>query len=201
MQKNHNKPLQLSFLLSVDPIKHLNNLEVLSLTLKVGSEPVNIFKICSQITKLRSLHIANFKLPYNNNLVPELANLESLAICNCHISSEIPHFSRLKQLKFWSNEYCVLKLNLYDWMASHAPTLRALELSFGSSQSFKEIDFLEALKVCGNIVDFRLHNSISKLFFPSFVKIVTENGFSPENPFILNCPNSWKIREVVYIEK
>lgn len=90
---------------------------------------------------------------------------------------------------------------MYDWIASHAPTLLTLELSFGGSQSFKEIDFLEALKVCGNIVDFRLHNSISNLFFPSFVKIVTGNGFTSQSPFILNCPNSWKIREVVSFEK
>ncbi|XP_017089461.2 uncharacterized protein [Drosophila bipectinata] len=177
----------------IDLVQHLNHLEVLSITLKLDSMPVNIFKICSHIKNLRSLHISNFDLSFTNKSVLELTNLESLAICNSQISTEIPYFPKLKRLKFWGNKYLVLKLNLYDWIATHAGTLRSLELSFENPQTFKEIDFLEALKVCSSIADFRLHSSISNLFLPSFVKILIKNSFSVGNPFILSCPNSLKI--------
>lgn len=175
----------------VPHVQHLESLEFLSLSINRKCGSSNIFEICSRLKFLQTLYISNFNIPLKKTAPQDLdfPNLETLEICYCNISTELPHFSKLKSMKFWRNSYFARKQSLYHWISRHANSLEALEMSCTAEAEFREIDFLEVLKECKKLSKFRLHNRITNLFLAPLIHVLLKNGRSMENRFYLDCKN------------
>ncbi|KAH8335306.1 hypothetical protein KR074_009524, partial [Drosophila pseudoananassae] len=171
----------------VHHVQDLERLEFLSLSIKRKYESTNIFEICSRLKLLKTLYISNFNITLNQTDPQDLVfpNLETLDICYCNISTELPHFKKLKKITFWRNSYFVRKQSLYHWISRHANTIEALEMRCAVDAEFREIDFLEVLKECKKLSKFRLHNRITNLFLAPLIHVLLKNGRSVENCFYL----------------
>ncbi|KAH8368647.1 hypothetical protein KR084_002870, partial [Drosophila pseudotakahashii] len=147
---------------------------------------MNIFEILAPLRKLRSLRVSgcNVQGTFQNDGL-SYQSLEKLGVAYCEIEHQLPFFPILKSIEIRNNG-SPYGQDLGRSLIKHGSTLEEVVLIV---EYFDEDSLLNLIRNCRKLRYLYVHpmasRRISKASMISFINILKQSGFTPQNPFQL----------------